>query len=274
VPPLRWLTRLGRRTLARQLARLGDRLEDFTARLRQAVSAAVGDAVAGVVRETAHAALAAGATASAPPPASTPPHPARPLWARPEEADDDPWLDAPDHDPPDPDDEPPAHRTGRADAPSRLPCAAAAGLHAALDWLGRGVGRWPVRTAVAVGLLTALATYAGGPLAAAQARAWVGAGWRKVRGTCATVTGAAARAVAAVQERWRRTRQFRVPVLWAAAVGLAAGAAAYAGGPYVAAAAWWLAGFSATLATHAGIWLRRTLSALPPAADACPGATL
>jgi hypothetical protein len=36
-----------------------------------------------------------------------------------------------------------------------------------LCWLRRSVGRFPVLTAVAIGLLTALATYAGGPLAAA-----------------------------------------------------------------------------------------------------------
>jgi hypothetical protein len=41
------------------------------------------------------------------------------------------------------------------------------GLHTTLGWLRRSVGRFPVLTAVAVGLLTALATYAGGPLAAA-----------------------------------------------------------------------------------------------------------
>jgi hypothetical protein len=40
-------------------------------------------------------------------------------------------------------------------------------LHTGLGWLRRRVGRYPVWTAVAVGLLTALATYLGGPLAAA-----------------------------------------------------------------------------------------------------------
>ena len=50
---------------------------------------------------------------------------------------------------------------------SRLPRAIAAGLQTMLCWLRRSIGRFPVITAVAVGLLTALATYAGGPLAAA-----------------------------------------------------------------------------------------------------------
>jgi hypothetical protein len=40
-------------------------------------------------------------------------------------------------------------------------------LHTTLSWLRRSVGRFPVLTALAVGLLTALATYAGGPWAAA-----------------------------------------------------------------------------------------------------------
>ena len=49
----------------------------------------------------------------------------------------------------------------------RLPRAIATGLHTTMCWLRRSAGRYSVVTAVAVGLLTALATYAGGPLAAA-----------------------------------------------------------------------------------------------------------
>jgi hypothetical protein len=54
--------------------------------------------------------------------------------------------------------------------------ALAVGLHTTLGWLRRKVGRYPVLTALAVGLLTALATYLGGPLAAA-AVSLAGSAW-------------------------------------------------------------------------------------------------
>jgi hypothetical protein len=100
----------------------------------------------------------------------------------------------------------------------------------------------------------------------AQARAWLGAGWQKARGLCTAIAGAMGQTLAAVRHPWRRARQLGVPILAAAAVGLLAGTVAFCGGPYVAAAAGWLAGFTATLAAQAGLWLRRTLAA-PVAAD-------
>jgi hypothetical protein len=161
----------GNRILARHLSRLGETLESFAARLRDAVSSAVGETVSGIVRETVRAVLDHQQNA---PPASgrnvRSPQYRRPAW----EMADDPregWYDDPDDYPPEDDryDDPPVARTGEALAPSRLPRAIAIGLHTTLRWLRRGVGRWPVITAIAVGLLTALAAYAGGPLAAAGA---------------------------------------------------------------------------------------------------------
>src|SRR5262249_7611653 len=75
--------------------------------------------------------------------------------------------------PPDHRDERPPPPAGGPAAPSRGPRALAAGVHTTLAWLRRRAGRRPVLTAVAVGLLIALATYPGGPLAAA-ARGLVG----------------------------------------------------------------------------------------------------
>jgi hypothetical protein len=170
VPVIRSTTGRGRRLLAHHLARLSDTLETFRDRLREAVSSAVGETVSGIVRDTVRAVLTDGPTA--PPPSGTygrRPHDSRPMWAR--EPEDDPWYDDPDgyaaED--DFDDAPPSTRTAQTPAPSRLPRAIAVGFHTTLNWLRRSVGRFPVLTAVTVGLLTAAATYAGGPLAAAAA---------------------------------------------------------------------------------------------------------
>ena len=62
--------------------------------------------------------------------------------------------------------------------------------------------------------------------------------------------------------RWQLVRQFRLLVLTAVVVGVVAGAGAYCGGPYVAAFAGWLAGFTTTLTVQAGIWLRRTFGSV------------
>jgi hypothetical protein len=160
----------GRRLLARHLTRLSDTLETFGARLREAVSSAVGETVSGIVRETVRAVLADEPAV----PASSgrlarPPHRSRPLWARPDDPDEEPLYDDPDdyRREEDCEDDPPDAGAGPAPAPSRLPRSVAAGLSTTLRWLRCSVGRFLVLAAVAVGLLTALATYVGGPLAAA-----------------------------------------------------------------------------------------------------------
>jgi hypothetical protein len=156
--------------LARHLSRLGDTLETFGSRLREAVSSAIGETVSGIVRETVRALLEGQPNS----PTSSgrlaqPAPPSRPLWREGHHPDEEPWLDDRDAYPHagDYDDPPPVHRAEESKAPFRLPRALATGLHTTLCWLRRSVGRYPVMTAVGVGLLTALATYAGGPLAAA-----------------------------------------------------------------------------------------------------------
>jgi hypothetical protein len=64
-------------------------------------------------------------------------------------------------------------------------------------------------------------------------------------------------------------RQFKVPLLTAVGVGAAVGTGAYFAGPYVAALAGGVAGFTTTLFVHAALWLRRTAGGLlgfPPLA--------
>jgi hypothetical protein len=169
VPTMHSMMGPGRRMLVRHLSRLSETLETFGSRLREAVSSAVGETVAGVVRETVRAVLDEESTAPIPSGRlAQPPYRSQPLWARQDDPDEEPWYDTDDYRPEgDYQDEPPAARPDPAPRPSRLPRAIAVGLTTTLRWLRRSAGRFPVVTAVAVGLLTGLATYAGGPLAAA-----------------------------------------------------------------------------------------------------------
>jgi hypothetical protein len=156
--------------LARHLTRLSETLETISERLREAVSAAVGEAVAGIVRETIRSVLADRPTVLTSSERYAPsPGQRRPLWTRPHEMDEEPWFDDPDGYPPDDYNEaaPPAPRDDTTSAPSRLTRSIAVGFQTTLCWLRGRVGRFPVLTAISVGLLTALATYLGGPLAAA-----------------------------------------------------------------------------------------------------------
>ena len=170
MPSIRSMLDPGDRLLARHLNRLSETLETFSARLREAVSSAVGETVAGVVRETVRAILAEEPTvpSSSGRYVDSPRHP-RPLWTRQEPCDEEPWFDDRDDYPRDEDydDFRPAPPVAGTSIPSRLPRAIAIGFHTTLRWLRRSVGRFPVLTAFGIGLLTALATYAGGPLAAA-----------------------------------------------------------------------------------------------------------
>lgn len=88
---------------------------------------------------------------------------------------------------------------------------------------------------------------------------WLASGWRSLR---RTVTGAACCIVRTLSTLWqqvRRLRYFQVPLLAALAVGAVVGVAAFCGGPYVAAFAGWLAGFTTTLAVQAGLLLRQSI---------------
>jgi hypothetical protein len=150
--------------LAHYLDRLRHTLDTLSERLREAISTAVGETVAGVARETMRADLAE----LAPVMASYeqffhPSHSSQPLWMRPEELEEEPWFDDPSVE----EDIPPPRAIDSNRRSSRWPPSIAIGLHTTLWWLRRRVGKFPVMTAVSVGLLTAMATYAGGPLAAA-----------------------------------------------------------------------------------------------------------
>jgi hypothetical protein len=170
VPSIHSVIGSGRRLLARHLTRLSDTLDTFGTRLREAVSSAIGETVSAIVRETVRAVLAEHPTARTSRERFVPSaRHERPLWSKPDEPDEGPWYDDPYDDPAeeDHDDAPTAPRADATPAPSRLPRAIAVGFHTTLCWLRRSAGRFPVLTAVAVGVLTGFATYAGGPLAAA-----------------------------------------------------------------------------------------------------------
>jgi hypothetical protein len=149
--------------------RLSETLEHFGERLREAISSAVGESVGGVVRETIQTMLSQEPSFNTAE-SSYGHSPYRPqsMWSGRDDPDDEPWFDDPDAYLPDEYED--VSSTARADSsstPSRLPRAIAIGFHTTLCWLQRRVSRYPVLTAVSVGLLTALAVYAGGPLAAA-----------------------------------------------------------------------------------------------------------
>jgi hypothetical protein len=97
---------------------------------------------------------------------------------------------------------------------------------------------------------------------AGQVGSWLGLGWGAVRQAGASVVARIEQAITTVKCRWQLVRQFRRPVMAALIVGVVAGLAAYCGGPYIAAFAGWLAGFTTTLTVQAGIWLRRTFGSL------------
>jgi hypothetical protein len=167
--------RRGGKWLAAHVNRLRQTLDALGRRLRDTVATAVGQTVALAVREAVHAALTdfSGAPAARQAPAREP-DPARSLWSLPDDADADPWpggpgdLDPDDFGPDLPDLRDPSDpRAAPARDPKpepRWPLAVVVGCQAAAWWLKRRLARLPVLAAVAVGVLAAVATYAGGPL--------------------------------------------------------------------------------------------------------------
>lgn len=170
MPSIRAVIDPGGRWLARHLTRLSETLESFGTRLREAVASAVGETVGGIVRETVRAVLAEEPLSSTPPKRYVPtPRSSRPLWESSDYPEDDRWYDDTERYPLDDEDEdPPSNRAAPTTTPSRLPHAIAIGFHTALCWLRCRVSRFPVLTAVTVGLLTGVAAYAGGTIAAAS----------------------------------------------------------------------------------------------------------
>jgi hypothetical protein len=86
---------------------------------------------------------------------------------------------------------------------------------------------------------------------------WLGFGWRSVRTAFTGVASGLVHGMGRFRQQMRLVRQFKVPLALAVIVGVVAGIGAYSGGPYIAAFAGWLAGFTTTLTVQAGIWLRR-----------------
>jgi hypothetical protein len=168
-----WHTRSGR-WLSGHLLRLRRTLDALGRRFRDSVAVAVGQTVAGAVREAVHAMLSdfSGTLPITHAPL-TPPSPSRSLWGHGGDHQPDGWHAGPaEYDPDDLD--PEAHDLPDCPAPpderkptSRWPLAVAVGCQAAAWWLRRRLARIPVLAAVAVGLLAAVATYATGPLAVA-----------------------------------------------------------------------------------------------------------
>jgi hypothetical protein len=168
-----WLHR-GSRWLAGHVARLRQTLDALGRRLRDTVAVAVGQTVAGAVREAIHAVLTD--FAGEPQPGSTVDRVAdhgRALWDRPGRGDPDGWLGGPeDFDPDDADADP----AGASDVPDhagpdrgpkplpRWPLAVVVGCNVVTWWLKRRLAKLPALAAVAVGVLSALAAYAGSPL--------------------------------------------------------------------------------------------------------------
>jgi hypothetical protein len=155
--------------LAGHLRRLRYTLDELIDRLREALARAIGDNVAGAVHEAVRALLS-----------DAPTHPQveyrstyRPTrspsaWNDPDESsiweEEDAYRRREDDDT---DEATMPAPTSADQAPTRWPEALTLGLHAAAWWLRHRVGRRPMLTALGVGLATGLATYVGGPFAAA-----------------------------------------------------------------------------------------------------------
>src|SRR5262245_8551337 len=187
MPSMRSLVRSGSQALARHLEQLREALDTLGERLRDALARAVSQSVAAAVREAVLAVLAEGPPRPLPderprdPPSALWDAPAEPTWL---EATAD-WAEAAADDPParsrrpgrrraphDRDDEPAAPCPQEL-APQRphgliniLGPALLAGCETAARWLRRRPGRGAVLTALGAGLLVAVLTGVGGPVAA------------------------------------------------------------------------------------------------------------
>jgi hypothetical protein len=171
--------------LTERLDRLRQTLNGLSGELVEGVAASIAQTVAGVVRDTLLALLTKGRSRPDLPerdrsrwshnrPSSLwggldegddsmwpEDHEATPMWGNP---DEDRWPDSPS------DRRVPVTPTQPSTAQPRLRrwvSALAASWQAAGWWLARKPGRYPVMTALAIGLAAGVATWAGGPLAAA-----------------------------------------------------------------------------------------------------------
>jgi hypothetical protein len=100
-----------------------------------------------------------------------------------------------------------------------------------------------------------------------QVRAWASAGWTKIRQACSATVQLLFQAARTVQQQAHIAWAFRTPLLVATGAGLATGTLAFFAGPWIAAMAASLAGFTTTTAVHVGISLRRLLARLASSGD-------
>jgi hypothetical protein len=100
-----------------------------------------------------------------------------------------------------------------------------------------------------------------------QVRAWASSGWTKIRQACSAAARLVGQAVRTVQQQARFAWAFRTPLLVATGVGLATGTVAFLAGPWIAATAASLAGFTTTTAAQVAISLRRTLARFASSGD-------
>jgi hypothetical protein len=100
-----------------------------------------------------------------------------------------------------------------------------------------------------------------------QVRAWATSGWAKVRRACSATVQLLGRTAGAVRQQAQLAWAFRIPLLIAVGTGLATGAVAFVAGPWIAATAGSLAGFTTTTAVQLGINLRRMLARFASSSD-------
>jgi hypothetical protein len=163
------------RALADRLDRLQQNLTALAGRLRDAVVLAVGEAVAGAVRDTLRISFHDQQT--------RPALPSRPVWSQERsrslyDRDEPPWRYDPADDLPEDEYDPegqdflpgpmPSAPTAKPQRAAWAPALALAG-EAASWWSRRLVGRFPVLATLGVDLASAVAAYAGGPLTAGLA---------------------------------------------------------------------------------------------------------
>jgi hypothetical protein len=95
----------------------------------------------------------------------------------------------------------------------------------------------------------------------------VATGWARVRPWCAAGLQGAEQAAVAVHQHGRLIWTLRAPLLVAMAAGVVSGTAAFVAGPWVAATAGTVAGFTAAASAQLAITLRRMLTRLTVAHD-------
>ncbi len=157
------LRRCGRWSLTTHLHQLGDSLQELADRLRDSLSHTLSQTVAGVLRQLLRELLSA-TPAGTPPSASVRawPDADEPDWFADEEPSEPPWPSREPAEAWDPEEPSPEQAAGVRPGPALW-----FGCRSALAWLLRRPPAEALVLAAGIGLLSAAACYAGGPLASA-----------------------------------------------------------------------------------------------------------